>query len=497
MKKIYSLLTLVATPLLLLAQNEADALKYSFNQLHGTPRILGMGGSGSAMGADLFSLVSNPAGLAQSRNNYYSLSLGYTNTNNNSFYINQNRESSIGNFSLPAIGASFTNIQMDRGREVKHGLVSYTLALSVQRTANYNRKMSFQGYNSSSSILDHFANLAYGYSPSELNASTDGIPELAWQNYLIDYDNAGQYYYASLPDTISMQQSNVTEENGRGNNFNFGFGLNFSHAIYFGASLSLRTLRFENNSYWTEVSQTTFNPARKMTYDYGYTTTGTSAQLTIGMIANATENIRIGASYQTGSRFNMYEEYYYKMSSTNFPNTGSYYSGNSNLLSFNYTLRTPQKIQAAVSFLIPKRAIFNVDVDVIDYSTTRLNSDGYGFETENNTIYNSFRKTYNFKTGAEILQGPMRYRAGFAYSLSPLKKNITPSNSGTSIDQKTFTLGLGYKNSSGFFVDAAYTYTWFTDYFTPYQLNSTTRESYTAVNDLKRSQFVVGIGSYF
>ena len=45
------------------AQGELDAYRYSQTELNGTARYLGMGGAFGALGGDISSMSSNPAGL--------------------------------------------------------------------------------------------------------------------------------------------------------------------------------------------------------------------------------------------------------------------------------------------------------------------------------------------------------------------------------------------------------------------------------------------------
>ncbi|MFA6798620.1 MAG: hypothetical protein WCR39_04935, partial [Bacteroidales bacterium] len=62
-KKILIISMLLLGALGLSAQNEQDALRYSFIQTGGTTRSISMGGAFGAVGGDFSSLSINPAGL--------------------------------------------------------------------------------------------------------------------------------------------------------------------------------------------------------------------------------------------------------------------------------------------------------------------------------------------------------------------------------------------------------------------------------------------------
>ncbi len=63
MKYIYSFLLLMVSSLIF-AQNEVDALRYSFIRHGGTARYTAMSGAFGALGSDFSSLSTNPAGIA-------------------------------------------------------------------------------------------------------------------------------------------------------------------------------------------------------------------------------------------------------------------------------------------------------------------------------------------------------------------------------------------------------------------------------------------------
>ena len=49
-----------------------------------------------------------------------------------------------------------------------------------------------------------------------------------------------------------------------------------------------------------------------------------------------------------------------------------------------------------------KYILLSADLEIIDYSFTKLNSASYDFRYENEAIQNSYQKTNNFRIGSEI-----------------------------------------------------------------------------------------------
>ena len=63
MNRLYFLLAAGLISSAAVAQNQYDALKLMNNDLNGTARFVGMGGAMSALGADISTIGTNPAGI--------------------------------------------------------------------------------------------------------------------------------------------------------------------------------------------------------------------------------------------------------------------------------------------------------------------------------------------------------------------------------------------------------------------------------------------------
>ena len=61
------------------AQNQYDVARFIDDDLNGTARFVGMGGAMSALGADISTIRTNPAGIGLFRGNDVSVSFGFNN----------------------------------------------------------------------------------------------------------------------------------------------------------------------------------------------------------------------------------------------------------------------------------------------------------------------------------------------------------------------------------------------------------------------------------
>ena len=62
-----------------MAQNQYDVVRYMDDDLNGTARFVGMGGAMSALGADISTIGTNPAGIGLFRGNDVAVSFGMNN----------------------------------------------------------------------------------------------------------------------------------------------------------------------------------------------------------------------------------------------------------------------------------------------------------------------------------------------------------------------------------------------------------------------------------
>lgn len=472
-------------------QNEEDILRYSYQRLSGTPRSLGMAGTMNTLGADLSVIKGNPAGLGFYRSNTYLFGLGFNSWTSSTSYIGESNGLNQTNLNIPNLGMSFTHINKNLGKEVKKGLVSYTLAFSLSRKNDFNQNLYFEGSNASSSILDFFAERSYGYPTSELLQYDNFLPGMAYNAYLINDDNTTpeDEYYANLPNEITMEQRNSISRTGRQHDFNVAMGFNISHRIYLGASLSLNTLRFEQRSNWQE--QTTLS--RSMSYMNEFTSEGSGFSIQLGGIVRLSDHLRAGAHYHSGTNYSLTDIYSSTISSNNFDPNNSY-TFNSDLGRFNYSLRIPSRLGGGFSVILGTKGSLSAEVEHVNYGRGSLSSELYAFDAENEKAKNNFKDAYTLKFGGEILNGNFRFRGGYAYFGSPLSNT---KESGYDLGTHAITAGLGYRNSSGFFVDFAAVNERYTSFYTPYTLEHSDRTTYTAVTTNNVLRLSIAVGSTF
>ena len=159
MKKVIILSALLGFVLVSQAQTFEDAVQFSRTLNWGTARSAGMAGAFGALGGDLSTLSSNPAGIG-----VFTKATDYSPKDNS--------------FQLGDLGAVFAFYSPNFDWKGINFGINYT------NLNNFNRKTDQVIWNSSTSLLDVLAASSGDYPSDELNSSFSNY--LAYQCYLIN-----------------------------------------------------------------------------------------------------------------------------------------------------------------------------------------------------------------------------------------------------------------------------------------------------------------------
>ncbi len=443
-------------PVLLNAQSEIDALRYSQGLFGSTARSFGMGGAFGALGADFSTMSSNPAGIGLYRKSEFSFSLGFAGRKTESEF--QGNSSSDGRFSfdIPNLG-----LVLAFPKTRNEGWKQFGFALGYHRTANFNSESTFEGKNTQNSLLDSFVEdiqSAGGATPNDLYNFFAFDADLAYQTYLLNDDTLNLNQYTSvIPNGGAYQSHNVTTSGGMGE-FSLGFGGNYNEKIIFGVTLAFPSLQYEEESVYEEKdTDQEINVAdslnfKSFRYDQSLRTTGNGFNAKFGVIVKPAEWIRVGAAIHTPTYYYMNDRYNSSMRSSF--EDGSAYSYSSPEGTYSYNLTTPFKAIGSLAFVFGTMGLLSFDYELTDYSMAKLDASDYNFSSENKIIgrvYNDFAS--NFRGGLEVKYEKISFRAGAAYYSSPINSDYTVKETDQHIT--SFTGGIGYREKK-FFFDIGY-----------------------------------------
>ncbi len=497
MKRLFPLLILTITCLQAEAQDWVDALRFSQTYAGGTARSTAMGGAFGALGGDFYSASSNPAGLGVYRSSELTITPELYFDKTTSRYIGNEVEENKYNFNISNFGyvVSFN-------KEKEKGFIGATIAFGFNRLNNYHSNIAIEGGNTESSLGDLYVSSAnYGegagpVDPVNLLPFSEG---LFYDSYVMDFDTlSGQYflneYLKNVDGSYNNTQRNIIERSGKMNEWVVSAGFNYGHFLYFGATLAITPIRFEERSNFTEFANTEYND--QFNYYEKLSIRGTGYSGKFGVIVKPISLLRLGVAFHTPVVYYINEVYEANISSSFVGNDIIYpQDGYGNTIydaENDYRIVTPYKLIGSAGVTIGKFAIVSADLEFIDYSTMRLRKggDGYDFYDENQGIKAIYRSTMNLKTGAEFRIKKLYLRGGFGYYGSPYKE----SEINFDAHQYNYSAGIGFRDKN-IIVGFAWSYKIYDERYILYQMEDT--KPYTSNLDSKISRFLLTLGYKF
>lgn len=438
-----------------------SALLFGRTRPAGSARILGVGGSQTALGGDYSSALSNPAGLGMFNRSEFTLSLGLTDHRTSANYLGTYAEDNRSVFNIPGISYVWN---MPRPHD--DSFFGGSLGISMSRVNDFNRATLYQGNNTNNSIIDYFIDRANGETTDQFfepeYANYNSPTALAYFNYLIGPTSIlnppgpeDQYFTdASYP----YQREEILVK-GSTNQWNLSYGGNFKDMFFFGAGIGISSLRYKSQkSFHEDFNSDTLENLHLVE---NLEIRGTGINATLGAIVRPVNFLQIGLSYTTPTFYGLTETYDASMSSR--WNNFDYYGDGSTILGDNsddpeeteiiasdYNLTIPMRLTGGVAF-ISEYGFISADVEMVNPAKAKYGAKDseISFAGDNQSIRTVYRPVVNYRIGAEFRRDIFRIRAGYGVQANTFDNSIDADNTITSISG-----GLGVRTRS-FYVDLA------------------------------------------
>lgn len=491
-----------------------DALLFGqTNTFHGsTARIQGIGGASTALGGDLSSIASNPAGLGFFNRSVFTLTptLDFT-TADSRFTIpgqgvsGSSLEAFKNNFNFSNIGTVINFSTSDySSSKFKGG----SLGISINRLSGFNLDRSYEGVNDYNSVVDSFLENAGTTQPNDL-------PEYAYaayDQYLINPtfdagDNLNGYdTFVGFP-----RQSETIKEKGSHYQMNIAWGGNYDDKLYFGGGMGVQVLNYRIRRNYLEYDFVMFDNdgnafedpfINNLSIQDELRVRGAGVDFNFGTIVRPVDFMTIGVSYTSPTFLSLDEENFFDLaanwkSGTIIMETDE--DGNdtdidlstidpyrSNLFVSEYRLRTPSKVSVGTALFIGKGGFLTGDVEFVDYSNANINSTDFAEKADNDAIENTYTSVMNIRVGGEYRIDNFRLRAGYAIFPSPYRDSDLQ-------ERTNLTFGLGYRTSD-YFLDFAVVNSETTSLYSPYEVSI---NQPVITSDIRRTSVAVTFGLTF
>lgn len=490
------------------AQTIYDATNVAQKDLNGTARFVGMGGAMGALGGDLSTMGTNPAGIGIYRSNDASLTMGYSITGTESNFAGNKFESDKNRWSFDNVGVV---ISTKIGNHTPLRYVNF--GFNYRKSKSFYKNMTMSGLlgkagNDYVSQIAYMANQATDAQAATGNALDFGkeniyddndagwLGALGYQGFLTDEkeDADGFYYVPYIPcEADAYFQS---RERGGVDAFDFNISANINDRFYIGVTIGAYDVDYNKYSFYDENFDYIWE---KENYQEGYSLesfnrlTGTGYDVKFGTIFRPFEDspLRIGLSVHTPT--------FYKLTYTTgaLLNADVYLPNNNGVDEMNnitidtykslknrdqerdFELQTPWVFNASLGYTVGNYLALGAEYEYEDYSSMKFKyTDGYEMAWETGEADLCMKGVSTLRLGGEIKPtSNFAFRLGYNYSTAAFKDDAIkalPTNSiNTDTDfannksMNTFTLGIGYRGSM-VYADLAYKYHTYKSDFYPF-----------------------------
>lgn len=413
MKKLYLIGALLGLPLIVEAQSAIDGYRFSQPDMKGTARYMSMGGAFGALGGDLTSISTNPAGLGVYRRGEVGITMdldlqsassetqGYRNTQNQT------------KFPLANVG----------------GVVSFNLYNKVMPNLNvaftYNRAASFNAHYSGSvpklynSLTNYIAGISNNegvkvgdllsndnfdaYNPNDGGYAAPWLSILGFDSYFItpQGDPDDPHWIGQWNSQTSGTGVYDVVTTGGADEYNIAIGGNFANKLFWGLDFGIVNLNYNMTSIWGEqLNNATVDntdgiantSADWMLSNY-YSASGTGYNVKLGLIYRPIQELRVGLSFASPTWYSINESYLAR-TNFNYPDVhladlqqnsavtnGGQWGTNS------YNFRTPWKLTVSAAGVIGSNLIVSADFEWQKFNKMRFYDGGsnyynYGWEDD-------------------------------------------------------------------------------------------------------------------
>lgn len=528
------------------AQSQYDVIRFMDNELNGTARFVGMGGAMGALGADLSTMSTNPAGIGMYRSNDVALTFGFNANHSNADLGGIVSKEKRTKASFDQIGFVWSN---KIGNKTNLRYVNF--GFNYRKRANFNRQFSSAGgFSDGASLswqmadmlwqagdgvghyyntLGDFKDLLYaGFKGSKLGdpytdsyfygtpylssmgARTGLLDPLLAEGSLLDDPEAKLIGF--LPWNSDGHQYYSREEGGV-EEYDFNLSFNVQDRYYFGVTVGAYSLNYNRYSSYGE-NIVDGEAKGNFTLNNWYKQEGTGFDVKLGAIIRPFEYspFRIGFSIHTPIWYSVTEYHTATLTAgaTSFPEGAQNTENLSDYLNpeyvWDYRLTTPWRFGVSMGTIVSGMMALDAEYEYAKYSSAHL-EDVDGYELNGTTAVNeSLKGVHTFRVGMETkLTSAFSMRAGYNFQSSPIHedsfKNI-PFTDETRTDaeylnlnsRQAVTFGMGYRGRL-FYADVAYKYDFYKANF--YAFGSSDIElPATKVNN-ERHQVLFTLGVHF
>lgn len=508
MKKIFSLMAAAMLTTAATAQETYDNAPLAQKDLNGTARYVGMGGAMEALGADISTMGTNPAGIGMFRRSVINGSFGFSSQSDAEEFNGADKTKMSFDqagfvYSMRSGRSSFVNFGFTYNKSRNFNQI--LTAAGHLNGASQNKLSGMKNYNgiyalrskngtlsspdATCSQLDYlYSNVILGDGNSILVDKNGNMIGDNTDGFLISKDGFSPTFYNATDYSFGRESSGYIGE------YNFNISGNSNDRFYWGLTFGLYDVHYDATTRYTEnlvdgsnsIGSVTLNDRRKIT--------GSGFDVKAGIIFRPVEEspFRVGLYVHTPTWYDLTSKNYTRLDNNLKKNQddpsqsyGAYDYGDINE-AYDFKFYTPWRFGASIGHTVGNYLALGATYEYADYSTSdiRINDGGtidywgnyydesHSDEAMKQNIKQSLKGVHTLKLGVEFKpERNWAVRLGYNY-VSPMYnkegfKDGTINSYGTYYSSTTdytnwkatnrITAGVGY-SCRNWTIDLAYQY---------------------------------------
>ena len=470
---------LLFLPLAVSSQNMYNMSALFDNSPSGSARFLSMGGSMGALGGDISVMGTNPAGTAIYRSSDFNLTgmlgvvdnktmLDGKNTITNYTGTNMNNAGFVMAFDVDTPPVKFVNFGVGYRRKANVGnnlsVKGNYDSFSQQYLIDYLYRQS--KFDIDKMTADMYSNFGYNWLAllaADAKITDDEGNFLFYPAFKNDEDDTWIYDIIYNPDRFGY----YSEERGGLDVFDVNLSVNIDDRVYLGATLGYYKLDYSRYSSYYEADE----HGEIYTLENNYKVNGSGFDFKLGAIFRPFKYspFKVAAFVHTPVFYKLVDSSWASMIG---PFGDGYETRHEDCygddLYVAYSLRTPWRFGASMSYTFGKYVALNAEYEYSDISDIMFTDGADADKAQNEEISYNLKQQHTVRLGAEVSLGKFAFRAGYNYISSPFRTdafkfmdNATITDTSTEFinrfDKNIATCGIGYAGDMLYF-DVAYMY---------------------------------------
>ena len=462
------------------AQTQYETARLTGTELNGTARYVGMGGAMGALGADISTIGTNPAGIGLYRSNEISTSFSFNNFKADS----PSHDNSTSRMSYDQLGFVYS---YKVGNETDLRYVNF--AFNYHKSKNFGKDFAMSGnLRNGLSQTQQMANMVGHLSVGEI----DNIYNYGYVNGLPNPYDIYDYPYLGVMGIrtelvgvdsqnrpigwLGVQNGYVSKERGGIESYDFNLAFNVKDRMYFGVTMGVNSVNYGRDSYYTEDIVDGDHSGYYELENY-YRLSGVGVDLKLGAIFRPIEDspLRLGVAVHTPMWYELTEKYTSLIrSEIDYDGGDEHFSAVENVEDYvkgvnlrDYRMITPWRFNLSAGTTFINNIALGVEYEYQDYGAAKMKyDDGSNIVGQNRNVKEDLQGVHTLRIGAEARLAPsLSVRVGYNYASATFRKGAykaldyndmrTDVEYGNDFARNTFTAGLGYRSNT-FYADLAY-----------------------------------------